>query len=288
MEETPYTRAVIRTARGNRQKMKEAIAEREKLRAEVERVRVEVAEAQSAAANLGTLWATACGKLTDSQSTVAGLRRALEEACPEEPMVQDEQGGCVWCGGYPDGRPLSMPKHKDHHKDCGWLIGRAALADTPDTFERKIQVDALEEIANLIRQTTPDGRSNSNYDRGMFHGRYRAIYQIETAVKELRGGDGMQALLKEDVANEAVAVGMGAGAAPGEAPTSDSELSIARQAAIDLAKKVVTLRTAMFEIRQHSAPSGIESGDLAIEAIAIRALEDTEAVDNAWEAHNGN
>lgn len=51
----------------------------------------------------------------------------------------------------------------------------------------------------------------------------------------------------------------------------------ARAAAVDLAKKVAMLRTAMFEIRQHSAPLGTDSGDLAVEAIAIKALEDTEA-----------
>lgn len=52
----------------------------------------------------------------------------------------------------------------------------------------------------------------------------------------------------------------------------------ARAAAVDLAKKVATLRTAMFEIRQHTAPSGIDRGDSAVEAIATAALEETKGV----------
>lgn len=55
------------------------------------------------------------------------------------------------------------------------------------------------------------------------------------------------------------------------------ECDEARAAAVDLAKKVATLRTAMFEVRQHAAPSGIDRGNSAIEAIAVKALEETNA-----------
>lgn len=84
-----------------------------------------------------------------------------------------------------------------------------ALARTPAKSLAKFQADTLEEIANLIRQTTPDARSTSNYDRGVFEGRYRAIDQIESEVKSLRGGGGMQAFVEETVANEEVPVAAG-------------------------------------------------------------------------------
>jgi hypothetical protein len=55
-----------------------------------------------------------------------------------------------------------------------------SLREKINSAGRSIKAGGLKEIANLIRQTTPDARSDSNYDRGMFTGRYRAIEQIES------------------------------------------------------------------------------------------------------------
>jgi hypothetical protein len=62
------------------------------------------------------------------------LLEALEEACPPEPMNQDEQGGCVWCGGDSSmwrrkhGSMYASSDPRDHDKDCAWLKARAAIA----------------------------------------------------------------------------------------------------------------------------------------------------------------
>lgn len=61
---------------------------------------------------------------------------ALEQACPERPMTQDEQGGCVWCGVFPsykDWKKLGVPAK--HYEDCGWRIGRERLASLKAELE---------------------------------------------------------------------------------------------------------------------------------------------------------
>lgn len=56
-------------------------------------------------------------------------RSLLEALAPEDPMNQDEQGGCVWCGhtdGTSYGYATADPKH--HEADCPWLEARRLLA----------------------------------------------------------------------------------------------------------------------------------------------------------------
>ena len=55
---------------------------------------------------------------------------ALETVAPEEPINQDEQGGCVWCGGTPPGEMYGYAtSDRTHHdKDCGWVLAREAIA----------------------------------------------------------------------------------------------------------------------------------------------------------------
>jgi hypothetical protein len=75
---------------------------------------------------------------------VATLRDALANACPEIPMNQDEQGGCVWCGG--DGKRKVRGGYRgsiyatadpaDHAADCEWVAARALLAADQDTKEQ--------------------------------------------------------------------------------------------------------------------------------------------------------
>lgn len=72
--------------------------------------------------------------------TIETARKIITQLAPNEPMNQDEVGGCVWCGGHPRGKPYgyatSNPKH--HSEDCAWIIARAWLAahaQTPTTGE---------------------------------------------------------------------------------------------------------------------------------------------------------
>ena len=66
------------------------------------------------------------------------LAEALDRACPEEPMNQDEMGGCVWCRkplgkhgwGYASAKP------SDHEEDCAWLSGRRTLAIIRETLKK--------------------------------------------------------------------------------------------------------------------------------------------------------
>lgn len=56
------------------------------------------------------------------------LRELIGRLAPEEPINQDEQGGCVWCGGtggttygYAGADPA------DHLGDCPWVKARRLL-----------------------------------------------------------------------------------------------------------------------------------------------------------------
>lgn len=78
-----------------------------------------------------------------------------------------------------------------------WKHARAALAAKPadalamvrEQAGRERAAKELEEVANLVRQTTPPYRENDDgYDRGKCEGRYLAIEQIEARAAELRGG----------------------------------------------------------------------------------------------------
>lgn len=68
--------------------------------------------------------------LANAFAALPDLIEALEAMTPDEPINQDEMGGCVWCGGTPSRQPYGYatanPKH--HDKDCAWIIARAVLA----------------------------------------------------------------------------------------------------------------------------------------------------------------
>lgn len=53
----------------------------------------------------------------------------LARLAPEEPYNEDEQGGCVWCGG-PWNRKYKYAGEDpaDHAADCPWVAARALLA----------------------------------------------------------------------------------------------------------------------------------------------------------------
>jgi len=52
---------------------------------------------------------------------------ALEGVAPDDPMNQDEMGGCVWCGG-PGGYVAATGDQKDHDATCAWVIARKQIA----------------------------------------------------------------------------------------------------------------------------------------------------------------
>jgi len=55
---------------------------------------------------------------------------------PDEVPNQDEQGGCVFCGGTPPGEPYGYTESADDHEsDCAWLVLHAALV--PFTTEEE-------------------------------------------------------------------------------------------------------------------------------------------------------
>lgn len=89
-------------------------------------------------------------ELSASQAQNAVPRDALEESCPEEPMIQDEQGGCVWCGGNPPCKPLNLPRKQDHSSRCGWIAGRAALSSSPAASLAMVRAGALREAASKL------------------------------------------------------------------------------------------------------------------------------------------
>ena len=64
---------------------------------------------------------------TPTREAADELLAALKLVAPDEPMNQDEQGGCVWCGGSKKGHMYAGADPKDHDADCPWVIARAAL-----------------------------------------------------------------------------------------------------------------------------------------------------------------
>lgn len=52
---------------------------------------------------------------------VDALLDLIADLAPSEPMNQDEQGGCVWCGGSPSAYGYAGAREEDHAFDCPWL-----------------------------------------------------------------------------------------------------------------------------------------------------------------------
>lgn len=61
---------------------------------------------------------------------IAKLRGLLDAAVGDEPMNQDEQGGCVWCGGSARGGMYADATPSHHAPDCPWLVARTYLDST--------------------------------------------------------------------------------------------------------------------------------------------------------------
>lgn len=46
--------------------------------------------------------------------------RVLARRLAKAEMNQDEQGGCVWCGGHMEGNLYARAVPEDHYADCAW------------------------------------------------------------------------------------------------------------------------------------------------------------------------
>lgn len=65
------------------------------------------------------------------EAEIVRLKALISRIAPEDPVSQDEMGGCVWCGGSPDGEPYGYATDdpKDHEDDCPWVEARAVLVE---------------------------------------------------------------------------------------------------------------------------------------------------------------
>lgn len=101
--------------------------------------------------------------VTQLQERIAEQAAQLEQArdvmlnvAPDEPMNQDEQGGCVWCGGKPPrkqyGYATSNPKH--HSNDCPWIAARAWLAANAPApkSDSEIRFDSAQKYREALEQ----------------------------------------------------------------------------------------------------------------------------------------
>ena len=58
-------------------------------------------------------------------------RNLLHKLAPEDPINQDEQGGCVFCSGKPPGQQYGYADRylSDHERGCPWVKARRLLGD---------------------------------------------------------------------------------------------------------------------------------------------------------------
>ena len=85
-------------------------------------VRDRIAEAAITAWNTRATQADAIAVMREAEG-------ALDAVSGEEPINQDEQGGCVWCGGSARRSSYAGSDPKHHSQDCAWVIARTTLAN---------------------------------------------------------------------------------------------------------------------------------------------------------------
>lgn len=58
-------------------------------------------------------------------------KKLLEQLAGYYPINQDEQGGCIFCGGIPPGQQFGYSDRflSDHEKGCPWVKARRLLGD---------------------------------------------------------------------------------------------------------------------------------------------------------------
>jgi hypothetical protein len=59
-------------------------------------------------------------------------RELLKAVAPEQPMQQDEQGGCVWCGEDSCGSS-SFKDYDRHEADCPWGLVRKIICESAES-----------------------------------------------------------------------------------------------------------------------------------------------------------
>lgn len=110
-------------------------------------------------------------KLIAAESTVSGLRLALEKIGGSVPP---DGWTCLWCG--------EGTAEDDCGKECPRTIAQAALAASPDEHERRIKSEALREMARLFMAT-----ANSDLS---YHNRDLAARFCNAAASELEAANG--------------------------------------------------------------------------------------------------
>lgn len=78
-------------------------------------------------------------KTMNSRDSIKTLIELLKELAPEQPMNQDEQGGCVWCGwseqmmyfrlGKYNGSRYSDERFETHTSACPWVKARKVIEE---------------------------------------------------------------------------------------------------------------------------------------------------------------
>jgi hypothetical protein len=58
-------------------------------------------------------------------------KKLLAQLAPEDPINQDELGGCIHCGGTPPGASYGYAGRylEDHEAGCPWVKARRLLGD---------------------------------------------------------------------------------------------------------------------------------------------------------------
>lgn len=89
---------------------------------------------------------SALDRANAAESANAALVGALDNVTME-PLVQDERGGCVWCGWDIKGRLGQDDNPKHHAKDCAYIAARQALSATP--ARAKLMAAVVEQAKNV-------------------------------------------------------------------------------------------------------------------------------------------
>jgi hypothetical protein len=105
-------------------------------------------EANMPAADAGQL-DPGVGRLVEKRKDMSMTpKRLLAALAPEEPLNNDEMGGCMHCGGEPPGHRYGWAGRflEDHRPGCAWVKARRLLGD---------KLPATRKTPNALAQRRP-------------------------------------------------------------------------------------------------------------------------------------
>jgi hypothetical protein len=99
-------------------------------------------------------------------------RHLLNALAPEQPINQDEQGGCVWCGGMPPRTSYGYARRvrDDHMWDCPWVSARSFLGDELSGVTFFSESWSASDVANQPDDADDDRQQNEDVGQGESHG----------------------------------------------------------------------------------------------------------------------